>query len=148
MDRAATRQHRALLLGGDLVRLDHPDQSLVAGGVVAADQEHAPSSASPRSGGRSRLAGSAAVPGLDPDRRYRVTPLMLESDPAVCVLRSGGAPASPTRLRPRRPEPASTSVTGSAPEIELPGAVLSNLGLAPAQIDPEQAQLYYLEAST
>ena len=39
-------------------------------------------------------------------------------------------------------------VDDTVPEIEAsPGAVLSSLGLASAQIDPEHALLYYLEAT-
>jgi alpha-galactosidase len=92
--------------------------------------------------------GRLRFPGLDPIRRYRVTPLVLGSGPSGLrpPLWWGASSADPFQIQVTRA--GITSVTGSAPEIELPGAVLSNLGLAPAQIDPEQAQLYYLEAST
>ena len=35
------REHRDLLLGGDLVRIDFPDEALLAGGVVAPDRRRA-----------------------------------------------------------------------------------------------------------
>ena len=74
------KEHRALLLSGDLVRVDFPDQSLIAG-VVAADQSRA-CSASPRwVGPRSSRSAGCGSPDWTP-RRYRVTPLMLESAPS------------------------------------------------------------------
>ena len=143
------KEHRALLLSGDLVRVDHPDQSLVAGGVVAADQSSALFSFA--SVGRSEVVslGRLRFPGLDPARRYRVTPLMLESAPSglrpplwwgVTIADPFQANVSGAGITP--------VIDGTVPEIELPGAVLSNLGLAPAQIDPEHALLYYVEATT
>jgi alpha-galactosidase len=128
--------------------VDHPDQSLVAGGVVAADQSAALYSFA--SVGRSEVVsvGRLRFPGLDPTRRYRVTPLMLESAPSglrpplwwgVTVADKNEARAAGTTI--------TSLVDGGVPEIELPGAALSNLGLAPAQIDPEHALLYYVEAT-
>ena len=146
---SCTRTHRSLLLSGDLVRVDHPDQSVVAGGVVAADQSSALFSFA--SVGRSEVVslGRLRFPGLDPARRYRVTPLMLESAPSglrpphwwgVTIADPFGSNVSGAGITP--------VIDGTVPEIELPGAVLSNLGLAPALIDPEHALIYYLEATT
>ena len=142
------KAHRALLLSGNLVRVDHPDPSLVAGGVVAADQSSALFSVA--SVGRSEVAslGRLRFPGLDPARRYRVTPLMLGSAP------SGLRPPPWWGITDAGPFQANvTAATTPAndktvPTIELPGAVLTNLGLASAQIDPEHALLYHLEAVT
>jgi alpha-galactosidase len=143
------KEHRALLLSGDLVRVDHPDQSLVVGGVVAADQSTALFSFG--SVGRSEVVslGRLRFPGLDPVRRYRVTPLMLQSSP------SGLRPPAWWGVTIADPFVSNVSgagvtpmIDGKVPEIELSGAMLSNLGLAPALIDPEHALIYYLEATT
>ena len=116
--------------------------------MVAADQSAAFYSFA--SVGRSEVVslGRLRFPGLDPNRRYRVTPLMLESAPSGLrpPLWWGVTIADPFEARA-----AGAAITplvdGRVPEIELPGAVLSNLGLAPAQIDPEHALLYYVEAT-
>ena len=74
--------------------------------------------------------GRLRFPGLDPNLRYRVTPLMLESAPSglrpplwwgVTIAGKYEARAAGTTITSR--------VDGTVPEIELPGAVLSNLGL-------------------
>ncbi len=69
------KAERALLLGGDLVRVDFPDPSICAHGVVAPDRTRAIYSVA--AVGRSEVAsvGRLPLPGLDPDRRYRIRAL-------------------------------------------------------------------------
>ena len=71
-----------MLLGGDLVRLDFPDETLTGGGVVAFDRREAIYSLA--SVGRSEAVffGRVRLPQLDPDRSYRVTPMMVEYPPS------------------------------------------------------------------
>jgi len=115
-------------------------------GVVAPDRSR--SIVAFTSVGRSEVVspGRLRFAGLDPQRRYRVTPMMM------------GYP--PLGLRPplwwgAEPEPAAehTGVgAGSRPRyrvpdgIELPGAVLMEVGLAAAPVHPEHTVLYHLVA--
>jgi alpha-galactosidase len=71
------KTHRALMHTGDLVRADEVDPAFQLYGAVAADKSEAlvflaflgRSTISPR--------GRFLVPGLDPDRRYRVAPVVV-----------------------------------------------------------------------
>ncbi|GAA4159847.1 alpha-galactosidase [Gryllotalpicola daejeonensis] len=76
------KEHRALLHGGDLVRLDHPDPTISSNGVVAVDRSAAIFAYV--SLGLSGLGTPGRIPlkGLDPDRRYRVRPVFPETLPA------------------------------------------------------------------
>ena len=88
------KEHRGLLFSGDIIRLDFPDETLTAGGVVAADQRTAlyylvaTGRSEVVSLGRIRLPGLAAepaVPGHAADARL---PAEWTAPPAVV----GGPP--------------------------------------------------------
>jgi alpha-galactosidase len=64
---------RPLLHTGDLVRSDHPDPALWVHGVVAADRTHAVYQVVAMASGVTAPPGRVRLPGLDPDRRYRVS---------------------------------------------------------------------------
>src|ERR687897_2404015 len=66
------KEHRALLLGGDLVRLDFPDPAVLLHGVVASDRSAALYAFVSVALSDVVQVGRLALPGLDPDRRYRV----------------------------------------------------------------------------
>jgi alpha-galactosidase len=122
------KDNRGLLLGGDVVRLDFPDESLAANGVVAPDLSAAIFSFA--SVGRSDVSslGRLRFPGLDATRRYRVVPLLVGSDP------SG--------LRP----PAWWDVEGPRAGVVLNGAALASAGLTAASVHADHAVLYRLDA--
>jgi alpha-galactosidase len=69
------------LLGGDLIRMQLPDPSLDLHGVVAADRSRGIFGVT--AVGRSEVVspGGLRFAGLDPQRRYRVTPLMIDYPP-------------------------------------------------------------------
>ncbi|WP_377644922.1 alpha-galactosidase [Oryzobacter terrae] len=69
---ALYRELRPLVHHGDVVRSDHPDPSLVVGGVVARDRSEAVFSVVQLATGRGTSPGPVPLPGLDPMRRYRV----------------------------------------------------------------------------
>ncbi|UNK72080.1 alpha-galactosidase [Microbacterium sp. H1-D42] len=110
------RELRDLLHGGDLVRLDHPDPSIVLHGVVAPDQSSALYSFT--SLARSPLANSGRVrlPGLAAGRRYAVRPEYF-----------GG------------PVPDSILPSWWDEGVELDGGLLGTVGLMPPALPPEQA---------
>lgn len=115
------RTHRELLLAGEMVRLDLPDDTLAGHGVVAHDRSRAIYSFAEVGRSPVILRGRLRFPGLDPQRRYRVAPVRI------------GAPV------------------GSAPwwgtdGVVLTGGVLAHAGLTHAPTHPETAVLYLAQA--
>ena len=113
------KTNRAVLLGGSMVRVDLPEPSVYFKGVVTAEKaifSLSQLSASPLGG-----IGMLRFPGLDAEARYRVT--VIDRQPV------------PLDRRPR---------WESAP-LELPGRLLSAVGLRAPQLLPETAVLFELE---
>ncbi|RYZ31884.1 MAG: alpha-galactosidase, partial [Propionibacteriaceae bacterium] len=133
------REHRALLLGGDLVRIDFPDDALLAGGVVAHDRRSAIYSFASVARSDVAVLGRVALPGLDPDLRYRVTPGLLTQPPSGVVppawwrvtVTGTSDHARVDRLGPLR------IVAEDRDPFVLSGAVLGRAGLSVAQTHPE-----------
>ena len=113
------REHRDLLHGGTVVNGDHHDEATWVHGVVAGDRSEAlygvVSVRRPVSG-----PGRVRLPGLDPDRRYRVT-----------VPDPGG-----DGLLDARP-----MVPWAGTGVVLPGKVLVEVGLPMVPLHPEHAHL-------
>jgi alpha-galactosidase len=118
------KAERALLLGGDLVRIDFPDASVYAHGVVAADRSRAIYSIAAMAQSEVGSVGRLRLPGLAPDRRYRVSPVLM------------GVP--PRGLRTPRWWQEAGSV--------FPGSVLTSAGLQAPGLQPEHAVLLRAEA--
>jgi alpha-galactosidase len=116
------KEHRGLLLGGDLVRMDGYPADVLVHGVVSPDREHAlfamVTMGSPYPDPPARLR----FRGLDHDRRYRVRPLRA------------------TRLAPQWWGP------GLEGEV-LSGAALEHHGLACPRVHPDQVVLYRADAA-
>jgi alpha-galactosidase len=142
------KEHRGLLLGGDLVRIDFPDAALLAGGVVAHDRRTAIYSFASVSRSEVAVLGRVPLPGLDPDLRYRVMPALLDqapsgvAPPAWWHVRSVGTEdhalaehVGPLRLAPDDRGP-----------VVLSGAALGRSGLTVAPTHPEQVATYLVEA--
>lgn len=120
------KAERKLLFGGDLVRMDFPDDALVAFGVVAPDKTRAIYSFALIDTPITSFLGRLRFEGLDPDRRYRITPVRIGSEP------SG--------LR----KPAWWGSSGGD-GVVLPGSALASSGLFGAPVNPEHAVLYLAE---
>ncbi|GAA3562343.1 alpha-galactosidase [Microlunatus spumicola] len=142
------KEHRALLLQGDLVRIDFPDDALLAGGVVAHDRRSAIFSFASMSRSDVASVGRVPLPGLDPDRRYAVSPVLLDHAPGGVVpppwwhVRATGTDdhATADQHGPVR------LVTDERGPVVLTGAALGRSGLTAAPTHPEQAAVYHLEA--
>jgi alpha-galactosidase len=142
------KEHRDLLLGGDLVRIDFPDESLVAGGVVAHDRRRAIYSFASVSRSEVYGLGSVPLPGLDPDLRYAVRPVMLDQPP------SGVVPPPWWHVQVAGTEDHATAAhlgrlrleTDDRGPLVLSGAALGRAGLSIAATNPEQAAVYLLDA--
>ena len=136
------KQQRALLFDGDLVRLDFPDDALVAHGVIAPDRSRALYSFAVMSRSDVSEFGRIRLPGLAADRRYRVTPVLVGrppeglTSPAWWGLRNSDA----------HPEPAPEDWAGiSADGVTLSGAALGKAGLELPGLYPEHCVLMRAE---
>ena len=145
------KEHRDLLLRGDLVRIDFPDETLYAHGWSCRRTERR-AIYSYASVARSEvvLLGRVPMPGLDPGRRYRVAPALLQHAPSglrpppwwgVTVVREHHEYQDLATHKP----PTYTAA-GKTPGVVLPGSVLASVGLAAAPIDPDHALIYLVEA--
>src|SRR5215207_563803 len=142
------KAERALLLGGEVVRMDFPDESVSVNGVLAPDRGRAAYSFASVARSEVALLGRLRFPGLDPERQYRVRPMLI-----------GGPPSglrAPAWWGARQPEPepyvdpeeqAIYSQPGRAepPGVVLSGAALSSVGLMAPIIHPDQAVIYLAE---
>ena len=137
---------RHLLHSGVVVRADPSDPALELHGVVSPDQNTALFAQVALTAPRSALPERMRFPGLAPERRYRVSPLLLgsapraiqDAPPAWNAAGAGSSAASPTA-----DEDASGSVGGS---VTLTGAVLARVGLTAPLLAPEQAALFTVDA--
>jgi len=69
------KEHRGLLHSGRVVRSDHPDPALWVHGVVSAERDEAIFALVAMQTTLTALPGRVRLPGLDPERHYRVEPL-------------------------------------------------------------------------
>ena len=105
---ALYKQHRAVIHAGRMVRIDTPDDTAWMYGVVAADRSAALMSYVQLDEPVIDQPTALRVPGLDPQRRYRVTDV------------------TPGARLPRRTGPSDARVA----DIQASGAALAEIGLA------------------
>lgn len=143
------KEHRELLLGGDLVRIDFPDQTVVATGVVAPDRRRGIYSYASAARSEVVLLGRLRLLGLDPERRYRVRPAMLGHLP------SGLRPPAWWGVQSLQSDEYGALAAGDQPHVvpageelgvELTGAALGSVGLAAPLINPDHAVIYLVDA--
>ncbi|WP_374945603.1 alpha-galactosidase [Agreia sp.] len=120
------RDQRALLHSGVLVRADDSDPARQVHGIVAPDAAAAIFAIVTVAATRDSAVAPLALPGLDPDRVYRVSPVKFGEGPRVL-----------------QEAPPAWWTQG---EITLPGRVLVELGLAMPLLLPEQALVLQLTA--
>lgn len=139
--------HRDLLLAGDLVRVDTGIPDLFVHGVVRPDRSEA-IFALATVGALLELPGPAVrLPGLQPDRRYRVRPMVVGSPTGVVAPlwwgEDRGDPARP--VPPSPPAPPRWVTRGAEYDgVVLPGSVLATVGVSPPLMQPEQVVLVYV----
>ncbi len=144
------KEHRELLLGGDLIRIDFPDETLTATGVVASDRSRAIYSYASIARSEVVLLGRVRFPGLDPARRYRVVPALLQHAP------SGLRPplwwgtkavwGDNDDVDPAARHHPTYVAAGQQLGVELTGAALGSVGLVAAPINPDHAVIYLVTA--
>ena len=142
------KANRTLLMRGDLVRLDSPDPTLYAYGIIAPDRSTAIYTVASIGQSDVMLPGRLRLPGLDPNRSYRIRPIPL-GHPPTGLNPPPWWPATATREF----EPAGESRAHSwglpadgGPGLILPGAALTSTGVMAATTHPEQAILYRADA--
>jgi alpha-galactosidase len=141
-------QERALLLSGDLVRMDGPDPRLLVHGVVSMDSSRAifavvsTDTLYPDPPARLRFRG------LDPGRRYHLRPILVGSVPSGLQPPAwwGGGRATMTQAD----EP--PFLPRIELETEFPGALftgsaLEHVGVACHRVHPDQVVLYRVDAT-
>jgi alpha-galactosidase len=141
------KDERGLLLRGDLVRMDGPDPTLFAYGVVARDRSQAIFAAGSTDSLYPDPPARLKLRGLDPNRHYRLRPLLVGSVP------SGLQPplwwGRPAALAPSDEPPYLPDV---ALDTQFPGAVftgtaLEHVGVAAPRLHPDQVVLYRADAT-
>ena len=137
------KKHRRLLLTGELVRLDTPDRFWNAHGIVAGDGSAAIFSFAYLDRADVGSPGRLPLPGLDPDRRYRVEPLLIGAPPhGVRPPLWWGVHRSNTGYGDVPIQLVGDDVSG----VVMSGRALAKVGLMAPIIDPEQAVLYVATA--
>jgi alpha-galactosidase len=121
---ACYRRLRPLLHGGTVVRADHPNPAAYLHGVVAPDRAEALFAYVQLTASAFETPGQARLPGLDPGRAYRVTPLAV-----------AGEPQTKQAVAPRWQEAGGATLDGRA---------LAEVGLPLPVLRPEQALLLHL----
>ena len=121
---------RGLVHTGRTVRADHPDPALWVHGVVAPDGGEALFALVAMQTGLTQPPGLVRLPGLDPDRTYRLR------------LQTPGHRLTPTRVLP----PWAAEAAPEGPGVLLPGRVVSQHGIQAPHLHPATLVLLYLEA--
>ena len=115
------KAERGLLLRGDVIRIDHPDHALTGHGVVAPDRSRALFSMAMTDRSDVINIGQVRLPGLDPDRRYRIAPVALGEQ----------------QNRRRLP----TWCSAERPYRDVTGSTLAEVGIRLPDLWPDQALL-------
>ncbi len=124
---ALHKRLRPLLHHGDVVRVDHPDPTVMVHGVVEADRSAAVFACTRTTSGPSLHTAPIRLPGLDQARTYQVIDLPVGRE------RWGRARRQPAWL-----------TSG----LQMTGRQLSAIGFSAPVLFPETSMLIYLTAAT
>jgi len=124
------KRTRGLVHSGRTVRGDHPDPAVWIHGVVAADGGEALYAIVAMQTSETQPPGLVRLPGLDPDRRYRVR------------LQPPGHQPTRTRVLP----PWTEAAGPGGPGVVLPGKALGQHGIQAPYLNPGTLVLLHLEA--
>ncbi len=137
------KQERGLLLSGDVVRMDGHDSNVLVHGVVSSDRSRAIFAAAALDSLYPDPAGRLKLRGLDPEATYLVEPVFPGTTPSGLLPpewwgrpTAAGQAIEPTSLRQ------ATQDDVIFPGANLPGSVLSKVGVASPRIHPDQVVLY------
>jgi alpha-galactosidase len=129
------KANRDLLLAGDMVRMDAAGDELMVHGVVAPDRSRAIFAFATMSTSVASVSPPLRLRGLDPDRRYRVRPILVGTPPSgLTPPRWWGGSATAGDLG------------ADFPGAVLLGAVLEHTGIAAPIVHPDQVVLFAVTA--
>ena len=138
------KDHRDLLLGGDLVRVDTGSDDVFVHGVVRPDRSEA-IYAIATVGAPLHLPGPRLrLPGLDAKRHYRIRPALVGTATGVIApLWWGEDTAEADRAAaPEHPVPARWVLPGAEYDgVVMSGAALGRLGVSPPLMQPDRVVL-------
>jgi alpha-galactosidase len=141
------KANRPLLMGGDLVRVDFPDPAVVIYGIIASDHSDAIYTVASLGASEVMLPGRLRCPGLDPDRRYRIRPILVgRPPPGLNPPPWWGAIATEFEPSGERHALGSGLPADGGEGLVLSGAALASSGVMAATMHPEHAILYRAEA--
>ncbi len=139
------KEHRELLHRGHMVRVDFPDESLIGHGVIAQDRRSALYSFASVGRSVASMLGRVRLPGLQPERRYRIRPVM----PGGAL--PGLIPPPWWGVEGFTSQSLDSAQTSIALEdivgMEATGRVLATVGVPHPVVNPEQVVLYWVEDS-
>jgi alpha-galactosidase len=141
------KANRGLLNGGEVLRLDFPDPTILAYGVIAPDRSTAIYTVASVGMSAVMLPGRLRFPGLDADRRYRIRPIVVGRPPAgLNPPRWWGAEKAEFDPSEERHIIGWGLPADGGPGLILSGAAVASAGVMAAGIHPEQAILYRADA--
>jgi alpha-galactosidase len=141
------KEHRALLLGGEVVRVDTPDPRIMLHGVVAPDRSEALYSAAVLDTTHPDPPAPLKLRGLVPDRTYRVAPVFIGTMPSGLIPPAWwGEPSDAEVLATQEYWDRAERADVSYPGARFRGDVLATVGVASPRLHPDQAVLYRVVA--
>jgi alpha-galactosidase len=137
------KEHRTLLLGGDIVRMDTTDPRIMVHGVVAADDSEALFSAAVLDTTHPEPPARLTLRGLDPDRTYRLAPVFIGTMPSGLIPPAWwGGPSDAEILATQEYWDRAERADVTYPGASFRGDVLATVGVAAPRLHPDQAVLY------
>jgi len=143
------KEHRHLLLGGDVVRVDSGDPNVLVHGVVAPDRSEALFAIATVGTPHHSPGPRVRFPGLGATTRYRVRPVVVGRPPSGLVApawwgaaESGPGPAG----APSMDHPRTVRRNARYPGTVLRGSTLAQVGSTPPVVHPDQVVLFHVRA--
>ncbi len=137
------REHRDLLLAGELVRMDAPGEEILVHGVIAPDRSRALFALATMTTSLSSPSPALRLRGLQPERAYRLRPVLVGPLPSGLIAPRwwGGSAADGALHAPDAYRPEARA------DVEFPGAVftgavLEHTGVACPTVHPDQVVLF------
>lgn len=140
---ALHKEHRALLMGGTVVRMDTIDPRVIVHGIIASDDSEALFSSALLDTTVPEPAARLKLRGLDPERTYHLQPLIIGPLPSGLIPpRWWGEPSDAEALAAQEYWDRAQRTDVSYPGARFRGDVLARVGVAAPRIHPDQAVLY------
>ena len=150
---ALYKEHRQLLLSGDVVRADRGDDCVFVHGVVAGTGQEA-IFAYVTAGYPGMSPGlRVRFPGLHDTTVYRVRPLVVGTPPSALIAPSWwGEDQSEHEAESGLPHsmahPRTVHRNAQYPGVAMTGGALGRLGVTPPVVHPDQVVLFHLQAES